>query len=51
MSLLLWNKLPRGLLKKEFKAWGDAFPMLKRLVVKLAEEQKFNVFTAHGNAT
>jgi len=41
MSLVLWNRLPRGLLKKQFKAWDRLGPDVKRLVVKLAEEQKF----------
>jgi recombination endonuclease VII len=41
MSLMLWNKLPRGLLKKQFKAWDRLNPDVKRLVVRLAEEQKF----------
>jgi hypothetical protein len=41
MSLVLWKKLPRGLLKKQFKAWDRLGPDVKRLVVKLAEEQKF----------
>lgn len=41
MSWVLWNKLPRGLLKKQFKAWDRLGPDVKRLVVRLAEEQNF----------
>jgi hypothetical protein len=41
MSLVLWNKLPSGFLKKQFKAWDKLDPDVKRLIVKLAEEQKF----------
>ena len=41
MSLMLWNKLPRGLLKKRLKAWDRLSPDVKRLVVELAEDQKF----------
>lgn len=40
VSLVLWKKLPRGLLKKRFKARDRLGPDVKRLVVKLAEEQK-----------
>lgn len=41
MSFVLWKRLPRGLLKKQFKAWDRLGMDVKRLVVTLAEEQKF----------
>jgi hypothetical protein len=41
MSLTLWNKLPSGFLKKRFMAWDRLDAGVKRLIVKLAEEQKF----------
>jgi len=41
MSLRLWNRLPSGFLKKQFKAWDKLEHGVKLLVVTLAEEQKF----------
>lgn len=41
MSLMLWNRLPPGFLKKQFRAWVRLDAEVKRLVVKLAEAQKF----------
>jgi Recombination endonuclease VII len=41
MSLTLWNKLPQGFLKKQFRAWDRLNPDVKHLIVKLAEAQKF----------
>ena len=41
MSLTLWNRLPNGFLKKQFKAWDRLDYGVKRLIVELAEDQKF----------
>jgi Recombination endonuclease VII len=41
MSATLWNKLPYGFLKKQFKAWNKLDHDVKGLIVELAEEQKF----------
>jgi hypothetical protein len=48
MSLVLWNKLPRGFLKKGFKGWDRLDYDVKLLIVELAEEQKFKC--AHCNS-
>jgi len=41
MSFILWQRLPRGFLKKQYRAWDKLDYDVKALIVRLAEEQKF----------
>lgn len=41
MSLILWNKLPSGFLKKGYPGWARLDHDVKLLIVELAEKQSF----------
>src|SRR5665647_3718671 len=41
MSTMLWDELPNGLLKKQFKAFNKLDSAVKRLIIDLAKRQKF----------
>ncbi|MEY2525611.1 MAG: hypothetical protein QOE73_382 [Verrucomicrobiota bacterium] len=41
MSLILWNKLPLGFLKKGYAGWARLDHDVKLLIVELAEKQSF----------
>lgn len=41
MSLMLWNRLPPGFLKKRFKGWNRLGRDVQSLIVTLAEKQNF----------
>src|ERR1700730_7845934 len=41
MSLILWNQLPAGFLKMNYKRWVRLGHAIQQLIVELASEQHF----------